>query len=128
MIYTGTSPSCSPPSSGQIRYNNITNRAEVYSGTAWVAVTATAPDDTRDHIKVTIGQDTFGKCEHWASIEPVGSFNYRLQVNGEVHDWVEETFGPQPRTWGNDRWDTASGRYYFKSEKDRDWMVVRWSS
>ena len=43
--------------------------------------------------------------------------------------WCEETMERQPDTiTPNLRWYVNGGQFWFRSQKDRDWFIIRWNS
>jgi hypothetical protein len=66
------------------------------------------------------------------TVEPIGGNWWEMEC------WVGETFGvsegsiwadtnrpaPQPA----ERWYANNRKFWFRTEKDRDWFVMRWSS
>ena len=62
------------------------------------------------------------------TVEPVGG-NWL-----EMETWCVETFGSSGDSiWGSDipepacRWYANNRKFWFKTEKDRDWFILRWS-
>lgn len=64
------------------------------------------------------------------TVEPIGG-NWL-----EMEKWCSETFGEGSRAlWGESkapeparRWYANNRKFWFKSEKDRDWFIVMWRS
>lgn len=49
----------------------------------------------------------------------------------EMIAWLTETFGPYSHGWkfiDNTRWYCGNSHFVFKTEADRNWFVMRWSS
>jgi hypothetical protein len=63
------------------------------------------------------------------TVEPVGGSWKNME------QWCEETFGPHGgAVWGNEppfpnkRWYMNNRKFWFRTEKDRDWFLLRWRS
>lgn len=66
------------------------------------------------------------------TVEPVGG-NWK-----ELEAWCKESFGDHAGAiWGadpnkaplpNGRWYMNNSKFWFRSEKDRDWFIMRWSA
>ena len=128
MTYVGTR---TPPTpiTGQIRFNEAMHTIETFDGTSWI-IMAVAPHtmDDENSVDIDIGFDLYGECGYWVSVKPRGEKEYIYQVNTDVFTWATETYGFDPTGgWGNGRWTASDGRYYFRNERDRDWMVMKWS-
>jgi hypothetical protein len=64
-------------------------------------------------------------------VEPIGGSWFDMEV------WSTRTFGPcgdRDKIWGevktplpNERWYMNNRKFWFRSEKDRNWFIVRWS-
>ena len=58
---------------------------------------------------------------------------WELGKHNNWHDMVEwcvNTFGPTPKdgVWSSGhRWYVNNAKFWFKSEEDRTWFVLRWS-
>jgi len=58
--------------------------------------------------------DDWGGIDTWANME----------------DWCITTFGPTPKdgVWTpNARWYMNNSKFWFRTEKDLSWFVLRWS-
>lgn len=65
------------------------------------------------------------------TVEPVGGNWPNMEI------WCHETFGPTGSIWQEtknltpeplQRWYANNRKFWFKSEKDRDWFILRWRS
>jgi hypothetical protein len=62
-------------------------------------------------------------------VHPVGGSWMEMEV------WCLDTFGdPGSKMWGEDkapepalRWYMNNRKFWFRTEKDRNWFIVRWS-
>jgi energy-coupling factor transporter ATP-binding protein EcfA2 len=80
-------------------------------------------------IKLDYGS-VYGKRYYTA--EPVGG-NWK-----EMEAWCTDTFGKHGGAiWGhdpnkaplpNERWYMNNRKFWFRTEKDRDWFIIRWNS
>lgn len=80
-------------------------------------------------IKLSEGR-VYGARYH--CVEPVGG-DWK-----DMEKWCDETFGPHGGpVWGNDpnkppfpneRWYMNNSKFWFRTEKDRDWFLLRWRS
>ena len=78
---------------------------------------------------IKLGEGTVYGSRYY-TVEPIGG-NWL-----EMETWCVETFGAGSRAlWGEKkapeparRWYANNRKFWFKSEKDRDWFVIRWSS
>ena len=47
----------------------------------------------------------------------------------QMFEWCVETYGPTPKdgTWTpSSRWYVNSAKFWFRTESDRDWFLLRW--
>lgn len=78
-------------------------------------------------VDIVIGEGTVYGSRYY-TVEPIGG-NWL-----EMEKWCAETFGEGSRAlWGEKtapeparRWYANNRKFWFKSEKDRDWFIVMW--
>lgn len=95
---------------------------KMFNGSDWVEI---SPDNSYSSImkKLSCDQVKFGSSIFY-TVEPQG-YDW-----DELHDWITETFG-HPRTGPGQseaKWFVSEGSFYFHDVKNRDWVVLRWSS
>jgi hypothetical protein len=63
--------------------------------------------------------------DYFAVEFPFGYFNKNDVSRSEIHDWCVENFSKEdePHRW----YTRGSTEYYFKTEEDRNWFILRWS-
>jgi hypothetical protein len=66
---------------------------------------------------------------YFAVVFPFGYFNKNDVSRSEIHDWCVENFSKEddPCRWDMQWYMRGSAEYYFKSEEDRNWFILRWS-
>lgn len=80
-------------------------------------------------IDIELGEGTVYGSRYY-TVRPVGG-NWR-----DMEKWCGEVFGEGSRAlWGEKkapeparRWYMNNNKFWFKSEKDRDWFIVMWRS
>lgn len=119
----GTSSSQPPPAIGSLAVFSDEGGTVIrmFDGKDWTEVTDRGfPIDMK---KLSCDTVSFGSSTFY-TVEPQG-YDW-----SEIHDWVTENFG-SPRIGpgqSDAKWFVSAGVFFFHDVKNRDWLVMRWSS
>ena len=77
-----------------------------------------------------LGHGTVFGEQYYTVALPMGLYPWR-----EMEEWCTETFGPSTGSiWTksnirtpNERWYQNNSKFWFRSEADRTWFLLRWS-
>ena len=71
--------------------------------------------------------DMYGQMVDYFAIKvPYGYFSKHNVESDEIREWCVETFGKE---FVEERWYMrGASTYLFKTEEDRNWFLLRWSS
>jgi len=121
MTFVGTDFSPKKPVQGEVRFNSVLNRLEIYDNTIWVEIQTVG--NINEYRLETSEGTVLGK--KYITIAPI---NAEDKWPGML-EWTVNTLGPTISIWEDTgaRWYANNAKFWFRDEKDVTMFILRWS-